>query len=294
MPSLPLAEVVADFLADARGRLKPSTVALYAADLDILSATAGTQPLDAISPALLTKWLAGMRRCGPTTKGMRLRSASAFFGWAVRMGYCPDNPAKKVDRPKERSRGAEAVISDADREKLLAKASTALTRVLIVLHGTGCRPGEAAKMTAADVRDGIVVLSDHKSDGTGRPRLIVPSKEVVALLRDLAAVTPTGPLLRTERGNPWTGRSITKAVVRLRGLAGVSATAYGFRHTFATDALARGIPDATVAALLGHSSTAMLHKHYSHLTSRPDVLKQAVDQVRKEEPPPPPPPEEVG
>ena len=54
----------------------------------------------------------------------------------------------------------------------------------------------------------------------------------------------------------------------------------GYWHSFAIDVLANGVPDATVAALLGHSSTAMLHKHYSHLTARADVLRKAASMVR--------------
>ncbi len=61
--------------------------------------------------------------------------------------------------------------------------------------------------------------------------------------------------MRTKRGNPWTGRSITERMQKLKKTAGVKAMAYGF----ATDALKNGLPDAQVAALLGHSSTAMLH-----------------------------------
>jgi integrase len=61
--------------------------------------------------------------------------------------------------------------------------------------------------------------------------------------------------------------------------AGVKAVAYGYRHTFATQALASGVPDAHVAALLGHSGTVMLHKHYSHLTSKATVLHEALASV---------------
>jgi integrase len=55
---------------------------------------------------------------------------------------------------------------------------------------------------------------------------------------------------------------------------------YGYRHGLATDALANGVPDAQVAELLGHSGTAMLHKHYSHLTARTQVLQAALGRVR--------------
>ena len=56
--------------------------------------------------------------------------------------------------------------------------------------------------------------------------------------------------------------------------------AYGYRHSFATDALAKGVPDAQVAALLGHSGTAMLHRHYAHLGARAKALREALGRVR--------------
>jgi hypothetical protein len=36
-----------------------------------------------------------------------------------------------------------------------------------------------------------------------------------------------------------------------------------------------------VAELLGHSSTAMLHRHYSHLATRGKVLSEAARKVRE-------------
>ena len=70
----------------------------------------------------------------------------------------------------------------------------------------------------------------------------------------------------------------------LRERAGVpkGPVAYGYRHAFATDVLANGVPDAHVAELLGHSGTAMLHRHYSHLTARSQALREALGRVRSE------------
>ena len=59
-----------------------------------------------------------------------------------------------------------------------------------------------------------------------------------------------------------------------------SVSPYGYRHSFATDALANGVPDAHVAELLGHSGTAMLHKHYAHLGAKARVLREALEVVR--------------
>jgi len=75
--------------------------------------------------------------------------------------------------------------------------------------------------------------------------------------------------------------AVVKAMQAARERAGLPGkVAYGLCHTFATDALANGVPDAQVAELLGHSGTAMLHRHYAHLTARARALRDALGRVR--------------
>jgi len=155
--------------------------------------------------------------------------------------------------------------------------------VLHVLHATGCRPGEAARVTAADLDPdaGTVTLWEHKTAGTtGRPRVVYLPPAAAALLRRLAERRPTGALLRTIQGNRWNKTSLVRAMDATRKRAGVpGVTCYGYRHTWATDALAGGVPDVIVAELLGNTP-ATLHRHYSHLSSRSDVLHDAARRVR--------------
>src|SRR5262249_38622605 len=104
--------------------------------------------------------------------------------------------------------------------------------------------------------------------------------ETVELLKGQAEQYGSGPLLRNGRGNPWTPKAIAWALLKLRERAGVKAIAYGYRHTFATDGLANGLPETHVAELLWHGSTAMLHRHYAHLTAKADLLRTAAALVR--------------
>ena len=100
------------------------------------------------------------------------------------------------------------------------------------------------------------------------------------ILEAQAIAFPDGSLLRNGLGRKWTKNGIGIAMRKARKRAGVHAISYGYRHGYATDLLAAGVPDATVAALLGHSGTGTLHKHYSHLVSRMGVLKEAANRVR--------------
>src|SRR5690349_9870097 len=92
-----------------------------------------------------------------------------------------------------------------------------------------------------------------------------------------------GPLFRTAWGKPFPPcfylARFVRAAAKKAGVRGL--TPYSLRHTFATDALATGVPDAQVAVLLRHAGTTMLHRHYSHLTGKARVLGDALTRIRR-------------
>lgn len=275
-------EIADAFLAEASGRLKPPTIRLYRSHLASACKQLGTITASAINAQHLSHWLYGLKQYSGTTRGLMLRAVSACFGWAEQHEMLPANPAKKVPKPKSRSRSSEAIISEAEHQKMLALASPVFRPMLAVLHATGCRPGELCRMTAEsfNAEASCVILHEHKSDSTEKPRIIFLPPDALSVLKAQAERFKHGALFRTSKGKAWSVPLLNRQIRRLGKRIGIKAMPYGYRHTFATDALARGVPDATVAALLGHSSTAMLHKHYSHLTSRASVLREAIQQVR--------------
>lgn len=280
-PETTIGDVVTGFLADIKTRLKPSTVVMYGVYLDRFKVMFGATRVRELLPADIHRWMLKQGKSG-TTHGIALRSVSACLGWAEKNDMMPSNPAKKVPKPKSKSRSAETVISEEQHQRLMAVADPEFRMVLQVLWATGCRPSEAAGITAEtfDAVNSVVKLANHKSDRTGKVRLIFLPPDVVTMLKMQLERFGSGALLRSNKGYPWTGRSITEAMRRVQAKTGIKCIAYGYRHGFATAALAKGIPDAQVAALLGHTSTAVLHAHYSHLTSQATVLRDAVGKVR--------------
>jgi integrase len=114
----------------------------------------------------------------------------------------------------------------------------------------------------------------------GRVRVIYLSPSAVELLRELVARHPTGVLFRNGKVNPWTRQTWAFSFSRLCKRCGFKVTVYGYRHGYATDLLAAGVPEAHVAELLGHAGTAMLHKHYAHLGTKAAALRAALGRVR--------------
>jgi integrase len=232
-----------------------------------------------LKPLHVTQWLA-TKSWGPTTRNRVIGLLKQAFNWAVEQGWIAASPIRALKKPTPKRR--ERILTAEDRALIRSAISDAAFRdFVIALQETGARPGEVAQVSAhqVDLENALWVLTEHKTAGrTGRPRIIYLTPTMVELCRQQVAKNPSGPLFRNSRGRPWTGNAVRCRFRRLRKrhpeLKGV--VAYCYRHTFATDGLERGVPIATMAELLGHSSTAMLSAHYGHLSQKGAYLRQAV------------------
>jgi integrase len=274
--------LVTAFLADAEPRIKPESYRGYAKFLKPFSDAFQGTSADRITAAQVERFSkkpewSQSYRCG------FIGTVVSLFRWAVETGRLDRNPVAGIRKPKKQSRGRKAVISAEDHAKLVTHAEGDWKDFLQLLWLTGARPGEIAGLTAEDVdlSSKTVILCEHKTaEQTGKDRLIVLPDEAVDILQRLIANHPTGLLFPGEKGQRLNANNVSCRMRRLCKRAGVKAFCYAYRHTFATDALADGVPDAQVAALLGHQGTAMLHKHYSHLTARAKALREALSNVR--------------
>lgn len=291
-PTTPASETVSSafdaFLSACRLSLKPKTVERYGYDAGEFVKTQPDLPLSAVTPDHVRKWLSRLE-VGSTSRAIMLASLSAFFGWCVKEDRMVTNPVRKVTRPRTTSRSAAALISEENHQKLLAGASPEFREVLLILHATGCRPGEVLQITAESFHPEAraVVMQVHKTDRTEKPRVVFVTPEIAALITDKIKLHPTGPLFWSNKKVPWSGRSITEAMTNLKRKVGVNTIAYGYRHTYVTDGLKSGLSNAVVASLVGHTSTAVIDKFYSHLGSAGDVLREALKfrEQQNEKPP---------
>jgi integrase len=279
-PTLPA--LVKAFLADAEARVKPESYRGYAKFLNPLAAAFKDTPPNRLTAAQVerfskkSEWSQSYR-CG------FMGTVVSLFRWAVETGRLDRNPVAGIKKPKKQSRGRKAVISLDDHHKLVKHAKGPWKDFLELLWLTGARPGEIAGLMAegVDLTSKTVILCEHKTaEQTGQDRLIVLPDEAVSILKRLIAKRPSGLLFPGQKGQRLNASNVSCRMRRLCQRAGVQAFAYGYRHTFATDALAKGVPDAQVAELLGHSGTAMLHKHYAHLGARAEALRNALGKIR--------------
>jgi integrase len=232
-----------------------------------------------LKPLHVSRWLDSH----PGWKGSRRCAVIAIkraFNWAEGEGLLAVNPLRKVKKPPQTYR--ERILSREERQEVMAAIrDQAFRDFVLALQETGCRPSEVSRVTAAHVNLelSVWVFADHKTvKKTGKPRIVYLTPAMLELTRRLMAEHREGPLFRT----PWGGRPFTRNSIRCRfrrlrqklpHLKGLIA--YAYRHSFATDALVNGVGIAQVAELLGHTSTEMVMRHYSHIAGKIDHMREA-------------------
>lgn len=258
-PTLTVASLVGDYLATVASRVSPATLAVKRRHLDRVVALHGREDAETFDApaysASVAAWSVATRWLVLVTIRTAWREAGVAAALTWRVTSMP-------------SRASRQPSADAVRA-LLDAASPRYASFLHFLYLTGCRPSEALTLRREDVAGGVAVVRGHKTAHHGRQRVLILTDDAASLA---ASAVPFGVR--------YDGARKHVSAIRRRLALPSTLTLYSLRHAYATDALVAGVPDATVAALLGHASTAMLHRHYNHLTERVTSLRDAASRVR--------------
>lgn len=280
--AMSVADVCLAYLDHAKVNLKPLTYDFYVRHLKAFAGAEGKTSSADLRPMHLTAWVASKEWSNTTRRGA-ITAVKRAFEWARRQGMIPDNPVADAEKPPAARR--EGIPDRAEVERILeAIADRQFKDLMLAIHDTGCRPGEAAAVTAKDVdfKAGTWTLAGKTEHKTGRKRVVYMTPRVAEICARLCRDNPRGPIFRNTRGNPWTRNAMACRFDELRrkGIASKDGTAVAFRHLFITDSLEKEIPVATVAELVGHVDTGMIQRVYSKLSQRQAYLKDALGKVR--------------
>ena len=230
-------ELADTFLAAKKGIIKSETHVVYSCLMKRFTDAFGTLKAEGLKATDVSRWLSALP-VGVNTRCDTGVLVASCFKWAESEGVIVGNQMKGLKRPSRKSRGAKAVVSPETHTGVLEAATDELKLLLTLLHETGARPSELARLKATDIdfANGVAVLTEHKTaHHTGRPRLVVLTPKAVELLKLQAVEYPEGVLLRNARGNAWTKDAIGHAMQKgVQGSGRCGHQAYGYRHAFAT------------------------------------------------------------
>lgn len=218
-----------------------------------------------------------------STLNTAMRNVARVFNWAVKSGRIDKSPLVGMVKPSPTSRD---VYLMPDQFKAVVKAirDDDFRELVEVMRETGCRPKEIRDVEARHFdRDGRCWhFPREESKGKREPRTVLLNDRAFEICQRRALKNPGGPLFRNQDGAAWTKDAIICRTRRLTKKLGFHVCAYAIRHTFATDAIIRGVDLVTIAQLMGHRDLEMLQRIYQHVKKRGDHLRDALKKATED------------
>jgi integrase len=239
---------------------------------------------------------------GPAMRPKTLRNAHAVLrralGHAVRTGVLTRNVASRqfVDAPKVSADEPRALTQDEVDRLLEAAHGDRIEAIVVVALGTGLRQGELLGLAWEDIEPNRILVRkelvyrdgkyDRDDPKTERSKRAVPLSSPVrdaleahrTWLRGKGFVTTaTGPVFVNRDGGALNGSWVTHRFYTILERAGIERLPFkNLRTTFASRLYDAGVPDVTIAALLGHTRTHTTRRHYIATTEG-----QAVEAIER-------------
>lgn len=250
----------------------------------------GDAPVSTVTTARVRSWVTTMTNngVGDATRYLALAQLSRVMDMAVEYRAIPVNPTAGVSAGKTKSRKIKSIDRALSPQQVYAIIDAMDPRFMLfvkVLAFTGMRSGEACALIVRnlnldDDKPTIWVDSSLSRVGgvtrgptkTGEARLVSVSRELADELATHVAGKDDDDYVFTgaEGSSPihysnWLRRYWNPAVEAARAEIVMPDTVvpHELRHFFATTALTRGVPMATVKTQLGHSSITVTIDMYA-------------------------------
>jgi integrase len=263
-----------------------------------ISPVFGTFGLAAIRPTMVQQWvkdLQAVKGLAPSTIETIYVIFASIMRGAVRDGYIRKTPCVDIRLP-ETSPTVVRLLTPGQVLTLARAMPHRYALLALIGAGAGLRQGEAfgLALDRINVHTGMITVDQQVIIVERRPVLAPPKTS--ASLRDVpmpqflvdAVIihagrftlagsdvlcrTPRGTLLRRDYYN----RHIWKPAIAAAGLP-ADTTFHDLRHTFASTALAEGVPISEVSRWLGHRSITTTVDLYGHLV--PEATGRARDAL---------------
>jgi integrase len=261
-------ELIGRFLTWCKEHRDEVTHSWYTRHLKTFRAHVGPKlKVSALKMYHVTEWLdARYRGRGNNYRHGACRTVSRAFNWSVKQGLIETSPVRGMEKPQPNARVA--YLTPAEWETIIGKVKDSqFLDALRFLRASGCRPQEMRAIEARhfDWINEQIVFPVKESKGKRDSRVIPLNSEALAMVTRLAMKYPEGKLFRNVKGRAWTKSAIGCRFTRLRKKLKIKdCFAYAVRHTYATDALQRGVDPVTLAIIMGHKDATMIIKVYGH------------------------------
>jgi integrase len=305
---LTVADVMDSYVAmlEGEGRSAHSLRDTRYRDAALIRPTLGAVRVNDLTTDELRKWRDGLAKVPPRLRTIpgqkqkhrdasgddakRSRRASANRVWTIlraglNLAYrdgkiASDQAWTRVQTFKKVGSARVRFLTVAEAKRLLNACDPYFRPLVRAALVSGCRYGELRALHVSDYNadSGTLAIRQSKS---GHARNVVLTGEGAAFFAEITAGragTGDAFMLAKRNGRPWDASNQAKFMNEAVTGAGIKPAIgfHGLRHTYASLCVMGGVPMAVIAKNLGHTSTAMLEKHYGHLAP-----SYVADEIRK-------------
>jgi integrase len=256
-------------------RLSPSTQDAYTRYLARFTKTFGTRQLALFEHFRIRKPLTDWRdQWAATPRGAdyMMRAVGAFFKWARGRGLTSAEPIRGVTSLHSSNR-SDRIWTAADIDALTPHATPALMRAVLLAVETGLRLGDLIALTWSQIDDDTVQLITRKTGGVVVVPLTPGAKAVLAGID-----RGDGPVLKGQRGRPWTADGIKTEFQKAKTKAGVDLRFHDLRGTAATRFRSLGYTNEEIARAMGWTVSAV-EVLMTRYVKNADVMRAAIARV---------------
>jgi integrase len=252
-----------------------------------------------VRPYLITNWIASQKGAkAPDTIRTRIAFAQRIWNWGSRQGFIQSSPLRDMEKPQQRAR--QDFVPPCLFLDVLSLAKTQeLKDVITFALDTGLRAEELYKLEARhfDAAGERFILEIENSKGRRRSRVIYCPPTAMRIAKHLVERHPEGSIFCTSeggvggykglrgKGRPWNKDNLNRELRKIRDELNKnrrdpirSVCIRALRHSYAHYRLTQGQDAATVAKLMGHSSTRMVYERYGHMEAG-NMLSEAAKAV---------------
>lgn len=227
-----------------------------------------------VDSTLFNEYLAYLvlqKQYSPFTVNIRLRTLRTFLKWLYTNGHMEQDLSTKIKLVKV-PQDTVKPLSDNQVRKLLSVIDTTIYAGLrdytlaVLFLDTGIRVGEAVQLRIEDLDNGTIKVRGEVAK-TRNYRIIPISKRTSKLLVELSKISKANGedslFLSSVTGTTVDKLVIIKNFEKYGKKAGVEirCTPHVFRHTFARNAVRKGIDVFTLQKILGHSDISTTRKY---------------------------------
>ncbi len=264
------------FLVDRKAQnMAEGTLYFYTKKLKLFSDFCESQlikTLDELTPDTIRQYLFSLELSGHNAGGIHacFRTLRTFLYW-WESEYEPEgwkNPIRKVKAPRLAQEPLQPVSRD-DFESLLSTCDKhtwygARDRaIFLTLLNSGLRASELTALNLTDLESSTGTLEVKRGKGR-KPRVTFVGSVTRKAIRQWLKYRgdEAGALFTTKEGEQLTYWGLRQIVRRRAEQAGVIVPGlHDFRRAFCLSQLQAGVPETTIARLMGHTTTQLIARY---------------------------------